>query len=156
MTDKLLLSRRMVVITGGATLLTHVAFPVSAASTEDVTELVNRLRRQYGVPVMQPDARLEQAALYQARLMAKYGKIGHSIGWGNGFSGRLRQAGIRGPAAENVASGQKDVPAVLKAWLNSAGHRKNLLDPLFTRYGLARAARNDKPHYLYWAMLYGV
>ncbi|HWD12705.1 CAP domain-containing protein [Pseudochrobactrum sp. sp1633] len=157
MTDEFLISRRRMIITGGALLLTPAFMPLSAAlAAENVNELVNKVRRQYGAPPMQPEEKLEKAALYQARLMAKHGKIGHSIGWGNSFGGRLKQAGIRGPAAENVASGQKDVPDALTAWLNSAGHRKNLLDPLFTRYGLAYAARAEKPHYLYWAMLYGI
>ena len=157
MTDEFLISRRRILIAGGALLLTPAFMPLSAAfAAEDINELVNKVRRQYGAPPMQPEEKLEKAALYQARLMAKHGKIGHSIGWGNSFGGRLKQAGIRGPAAENVASGQKDVPDALTAWLNSAGHRKNLLDPLFTRYGLAYAARAEKPHYLYWAMLYGI
>lgn len=157
MIDKMLISRRRLLIAGGAVLLSPALIPVSEAfAEEDVTEMVNKVRRQYGVPPMLPDDKLEQAALYQAKLMAQHGKIGHSIGWGNTFTGRLKQAGIRGPAAENVASGQKDVPAALTAWLNSTGHRKNLLDPIFTRYGLAYAARADKPQYLYWAMLYGI
>ena len=157
MTDEFLISRRRMIITGGALLLTTAFMPLSAAlAAENVNELVNKVSRQYGAPPMQPEEKLEKAALYQARLMAKHGKIGHSIGWGNSFGGRLKQAGIRGPAAENVASGQKDVPDALTAWLNSAGHRKNLLDPLFTHYGLAHAARAEKPHYLYWAMLYGI
>ncbi len=161
MTDTLLpsalISRRRLLVTGGALLLSPAILPLSDAfAEEDVAAMVNKVRRQYGAPPMMPEAKLEQAALHQAQLMAKHGKIGHSIGWGNSFGGRLKQAGIRGPAAENVASGQKDVPDALNAWLNSAGHRKNLLDPIFTRYGLAYAARADKPHYLYWAMLYGV
>lgn len=157
MTDTLLISRRRLLVAGGALVLSPVLIPVADAFAEDdVVEMVNKVRRQYGVPPMQPEAKLEKAAFHQAKLMANAGKIGHSIGWGNTFTGRLKQAGIRGPAAENVASGQKDVPAALNAWLNSAGHRKNLLDPIFTRYGLAYAARADKPHYLYWAMLYGI
>lgn len=157
MTDRLLISRRRLLVAGGALALSPAFISISDALAEDdVVAMVNQVRRQYGAPPMLPEQKLEKAALYQAKLMAKHGKIGHSIGWGNTFSGRLKQAGIRGPAAENVASGQKDVRAALNAWLNSAGHRKNLLDPLFTRYGLAYAARADKPHYLYWAMLYGV
>ncbi len=157
MLDDLLLSRRRLLVAGGAFLLSPLVLGASDAFAEtDVTAQVNRLRKQYNVPPLEPDERLDSAALYQAKLMAKNGKIGHNIGWGNTFTGRLKQAGIRGPAAENVASGQKDVAAVLNAWLNSAGHRRNLLDPLFTRYGLAYASRDDKPHYLYWAMLYGV
>ncbi|WOC15571.1 CAP domain-containing protein [Pseudochrobactrum sp. MP213Fo] len=161
MFDEHALSRRRFLITGmiggGAVLLSPVLpFRAIAQTADEATALVNTIRRQYKVAEMLPDARLEEAALYQARLMAKHRKIGHSIGWGNTFTGRLKQAGIRGPAAENVASGQKDVADVLKAWLNSAGHRKNLLDPVFTRFGLSSAINAEKPNYRYWAMLYGI
>ncbi|MFK4824370.1 CAP domain-containing protein [Paenochrobactrum sp. BZR 588] len=127
-----------------------------AQAASDPTELFNSIRRQNGLSQMATDPKLEQAALYQAKRMASHGKIGHSIGWGNGFVARLKQAGIRGPAAENVASGQKDTDAVFKAWMNSAGHRKNMLDPVFDRYGLAWATPENKPHYIYWAMMLGV
>ncbi|WP_439273648.1 CAP domain-containing protein [Pseudochrobactrum sp. HB0163] len=157
MTDRFLLTRRYLLAGGGAFLLSPSGLGISSAfAATDVTIQINRLRKNYGVPPLQPDERLDKAALYQAKLMAEYGKIGHNIGWSNTFTARLKQAGIRGPAAENVASGQKDVASVLDAWLKSAGHRRNLLDPLFTRFGLAYAFREDKPHYLYWAMLYGV
>lgn len=122
----------------------------------DPTRLFNSIRRQYGLPLMATDPKLEQAALDQAKRMASHGKIGHNIGWGNGFIVRLKRAGIRGAAAENVASGQPDTQAVFKAWMSSAGHRKNMLDPMFDRYGLAWATPENKPHYIYWAMMLGV
>lgn len=161
MTNEQYFSRRRLLMTGltggGVVFLAPFLLTVSDVQAEvGPTELVNNLRRQNNVPAMFPDDRLESAALYQARLMAKHGKIGHSIGWGNTFTGRLKQAGIRGPAGENVASGQKDVADVLAAWMKSVGHRKNLLDPVFTRYGLSSAISADKPNYRYWAMLYGI
>jgi uncharacterized protein YkwD len=128
--------------------------PAQAAS--DPTELFNQIRRQHGLGLMETDRKLENAALYQAKRMASHGKMGHSIGWGNGFVARLKQAGIHGAAAENVAVGQRSTEAVYKAWMNSPGHRKNMLDPAFNRYGLAWAAPEAKPNYIYWAMVLGV
>ena len=40
---------------------------------------------------------------------------------------------------ENVASGQPDAASVMQAWMNSAGHRKNILDPRFTDMGVGVA-----------------
>lgn len=98
------LSRRgFLMLAGGAMALS--ALPVDwaqAAGNNDPTAIFNAIRKANGLPLMATDSRLEQAALYQARRMASYGKIGHSVGWGNGFVSRLKQAGIRGPAAENV------------------------------------------------------
>ncbi|MGU3574501.1 CAP domain-containing protein [Brucellaceae bacterium C25G] len=140
----------------GLSLISDLAFIIPAYAVSDPTALFNTIRRQNGLSMMETDPKLEQAALYQAKRMASHGKIGHSIGWGNGFVSRLKQAGIRGPAAENVASGQPDTDAVFKAWMNSAGHRKNMLDPVFDRYGLAWATPENKPRTLYWAMMLGV
>lgn len=153
------LSRRgFLILAGGA--LAYAALPkgfVEAASGDvDPTALFNQIRKANGLSSMATDSKLEKAALYQARRMASHGKIGHSVGWGNGFVSRLKQAGIRGPAAENVASGQPNTQAVFDAWMKSPGHRKNMLDPTFSHYGLAWATPENNPRRLYWAMMLGL
>ncbi|MFD1197863.1 CAP domain-containing protein [Brucella gallinifaecis] len=158
-TNGFTLSRRgFMILAGGA--LTYAVLPkvfAQAASGDvDTTALFNQIRKANGLPLMATDSKLEQAALYQARRMASYGKIGHSVGWGNGFVSRLKQAGIRGPAAENVAVGQPDTKAVFDAWMKSPGHRKNMLDPTFHHYGLAWATPENNPRRLYWAMMLGL
>ncbi|QGA57321.1 CAP domain-containing protein [Brucella sp. 2280] len=152
------LSRRgFLMLAGGAMVVS--AMPVDwaqAAGNNDPTAIFNAIRKANGLPLMATDSRLEQAALYQARRMASYGKIGHSVGWGNGFVSRLKQAEIRGPAAENVAVGQPDTQAVFDAWMKSPGHRKNMLDPTFAHYGLAWATPENNPRRIYWAMMLGL
>ncbi|PRD41229.1 CAP domain-containing protein [Phyllobacterium phragmitis] len=127
-----------------------------AEADENPTALFNAIRKRYNLPPVDNDPKLEQAALYQAKRMASRGKVSHSVGWGNGFASRLRQAGVRGPAAENVAAGQRSTADVFDAWMKSAGHRKNMLDPEFRHYGLAWATPEDKPRYIYWAMVLGL
>lgn len=149
--------RGFLVLAGGALVWSTMPFKAAlAAGDDDPTAIFNAIRKANGLPLMATDAKLEQAALYQAKRMASYGKIGHSVGWGNGFVARLRQAGIRGPAAENVASGQRSTRAVFDAWMKSPGHRKNMLDPTFQHYGLAWATPENKPTYIYWAMMLGL
>ncbi|WP_425287361.1 CAP domain-containing protein [Paramesorhizobium deserti] len=154
------LSRRKFLMLAGGALVFAAApsllFASEAEAAEDPTALFNVIRKQHGLPPVDTDARLEQAALYQAKRMASRGKIGHSVGWGNGFVARLRQAGIRGPAAENVAAGQRSTTEVFDAWMKSPGHRKNMLDREFRHYGLAWATPADKPRYIYWAMVLGL
>lgn len=156
--DTFILSRRgFLVFAGGA--LAFAALPAGfadAAADVDPTELFNQIRKANGLSLMATDSKLEQAALYQARRMASHGKIGHSVGWGNGFVSRLKQAGIRGPAAENVASGQPNTQTVFDAWMKSPGHRKNMLDPTFQHYGLAWATPENNPRRIYWAMMLGL
>ncbi|WP_343313554.1 CAP domain-containing protein [Brucella sp. BE17] len=160
-TDYSMLSRRrFLVLAGGAMAYVTLPLELSQAAgartfTTDPTVIFNAIRKANGLSPMATDTRLEQAALYQARRMASFGKIGHSVGWGNGFVARLRKAGIRGPAAENVAAGQPDTQAVFDAWMKSPGHRKNMLDPTFGHYGLAWATPEDKSRRIYWAMMLG-
>ena len=92
---------------------------------------------------MVPDATLEQAARQQAGYMAATGKMKHTTGWGRDFSSRMRSNGVRGAAAENVAQGRMDMPKLFDMWMNSAGHRRNMLDPAFGRYGLASSTGKD-------------
>ncbi|MBV2142434.1 CAP domain-containing protein [Falsochrobactrum sp. TDYN1] len=156
--DKFIPSRRSFLTFAGAALAISALPPAfaQAAVEVDPTELFNQIRKAHGLPLMATNSRLEQAALYQARRMAGHGKVSHSVGWGNGFVARLKKAGIRGPAAENVASGQTDTRAVFDAWMNSPGHRKNMLDPIFAHYGLAWATPESNPRYIYWAMMLGL
>lgn len=147
--------RSFLILAGGA--LTAFSFPagISLAATEDPTRLFNEIRKAHGLPDMATDTKLEAAALFQARLMASHQKISHSVGWGNSFGARIKKAGIRGPAAENLAAGQTSTKAAFDAWMKSPGHRRNMLDPIFSRYGLAWATPENKPHYIYWAMIFG-
>lgn len=148
-------SRRQFLFAAGTAIVIPLAIIPTHVQASENTALINKIRAANNLPLLQSEQKLQQAALSQAQLMARHSKMGHSIGWGNGFAARLKKAGIRGVAAENVAVGQKTVAAVLSAWMNSAGHRKNLLDPSFTRYGLAYASPATKPDYRYWALILG-
>jgi|GEM_PF-2440949 len=118
-----------------------------------VTALFNKIRREYGLSPVKRHPRLVAAALYQVELMAKHDKLKHSVGIGRGFRARIGKAGIQGMAAENIASGQTEVPQLFAAWMSSSGHRRNMLDPHFIHYGLACAHSHKKPNYPYWAMI---
>lgn len=122
---------------------------------DEVTQLFNAIRKENRLSSMSPDPLLQKAAQDQAERMAQNQKMGHSIGWGNDFGARVRRFGIKGAAAENVAAGQPDLATVFKAWMNSKGHRKNMLDPEFSHYGLAYAVSPQKPSYRYWALVLG-
>ena len=58
---------------------------------------------------------------------------------------------IAGPAAENVAYGAMTPQKLFSMWMNSSGHRRNMLDPRFGRYGLASA--DDGQGRRYWALV---
>ena len=109
---------------------------------------LNGLRRSRGRAAVARDRALDTLAAQHARAMARAGRMDHAVG--TGFARRMKAAGI-GAAAENIARGQKDVAAVMRAWSRSPGHRRNMLDERMTRYGLASVRAGDGR--LYWAMI---
>ena len=68
-----------------------------------------------------------------------------------GFTKRVGPAGA-GRAAENIAYGYDSFPKTLDQWINSSGHRKNLLLPGATRVGVA-SVKSAKTGRMYWAMV---
>ena len=52
-------------------------------------------------------------------------------------------------AGENIAKGQQTPEAVVKAWMNSSGHRKNILNPSFTEIGVGYAEQGN-----YWTQMF--
>ena len=122
----------------------------ASASAE---EYLGAIRREYGLPPLAPDTTLEQAATQQAGYMVGAAKMAHRTGWGKDFASRMRPNGVRGAAAENVAYGQQTPKDVFKAWMDSKGHRRNMLDPTFSHFGLASA--EDERGRKYWALVLG-
>jgi hypothetical protein len=104
---------------------------------------------------LRPDRELERAALAQASNMASAGRMAHNTGARRDFPSRMRAGGIRGTAAENIAHGRFDTARVISVWMNSAGHRRNMLDERFSRFGLAFVPDPRDTSRRYWAMVLG-
>jgi len=120
----------------------------ASASAEDI---LAGIRRDKGLSVLSPDPALERAAREQARLMASAGRMEHTAARGQDFVTRIRRNGVDGAAAENIARGRFDLDRLFLAWMNSPGHRRNMLDERFTRFGLASAEGKDGERY--WALV---
>jgi uncharacterized protein YkwD len=76
------------------------------------------------------DARLREAARRHSAEMARFGYLSHSSRDGSGPLQRIRAAGYStgGGWAENIARGYPTPSAVMDGWLNSPGHRANILN----------------------------
>jgi uncharacterized protein YkwD len=122
------------------------------ASASGVTYLTE-IRTSHGLPPLAYDARLEKAALQQAAYMARSGRMEHTTGWGKDFGRRMNKNGVDAPAAENIAQGRMDMAKLFSMWMNSSGHRRNMLDPRFNRFGLAYAGEANGRKY--WALVVG-
>lgn len=125
----------------------NAASGASAAAVAHVREI----RASAGLPALSPNDRLEKAAARQAAYMARTGRMEHTTGSGRDFAARMKRDGVAAPAAENLAHGRMEQERLFAMWMASTGHRTNMLDPRFTRYGLAHAA--DDSGQRYWALV---
>ena len=124
----------------------------SEGASLTATQHLARIRAGNGLPALASDPMLEKAARQQAAYMAGSRKMEHSTGWGRDFTARVRDNGIVGAAAENIARGRMDLDRLFAMWMASSGHRRNMLDPRFSRFGLAHAGEGDQR---YWALILG-
>jgi len=126
--------------------------PVLSSSTSEAAQaasLISAYRVSKGLSPVTVDPRLNEAAEYQARVVAAAGKLSHGS-----FLSRMEKFGIMGYAAENLSAGSSSVDGAVNRWKASPGHNSNLLMPEARRIGLARA--DAKGGYgRYWALVLG-
>ena len=117
---------------------------------EQVIELVNAERAKENLPALTMSVELNNAA--QIRAVETTQSFSHTRPNGSSFSSVLKENGIsyRG-AGENIACGQKTPEAVVTAWMNSEGHRANILNKNFTTIGVGYYLNGSTP---YWTQLF--
>ena len=113
------------------------------------------IRSANGLTKLVSDPQLEKAALQQAGYMARAGRMAHTTGRGKDFAARMKDNGVQGAAAENVAYGRMDMAKLFDMWMNSPGHRRNMLDARFSRFGLAYVRGGAGSDQKYWALVMG-
>ncbi len=126
-----------------------------AGASSSATSTLASIRASAGLGPLAPDTQLERAALQQAGYMAGAGRMTHTTGWGKDFASRVKDNGIQGAAAENIAEGRFDLQKLFDVWMHSAPHRRNMLDPRFTRYGLAYVRDGRDSAVRYWSLVLG-
>ncbi len=109
----------------------------STAFQTQVIDLVNQERAKAGLSALKTDALLTKVAIEKARDMDVNNYFSHnSPTYGSPFD-MMRSFGVTySYAGENIASGQRTPQEVMTAWMNSAGHRANILSPNFTKIGV--------------------
>ena len=133
--------------------------PVPAAVSEitvSVLEFTNAERLKGGAAPLTPNAQLARAAQLHADQIAQFGRLDHVLPQAKHPrpEDRLAAAGYRWQAyAENVAFGQRTPAEVVGGWMQSAGHRANIMNTTYTEMGAGYARdRNGRP---YWVQVFG-
>jgi uncharacterized protein YkwD len=98
------------------------------SAQDQVVTLVNDERGKAGCGPLAANAQLTAAAQGHAADMAARGYFEHTTPEGVTFDQRIRNAGYSKPGAENIAQGARDAASVMDLWMNSAGHRANILN----------------------------
>lgn len=120
-----------------------------AAFQKRVVELVNAERAKNGLKPLTMNAQVNKTATLKSQDMAKLGYFDHnSPTYGSPFD-MMKKYGISyRTAGENIAMGQTTPEQVMKGWMNSPGHRANILKASFTQIGVG-VAKNSSGR-LYW------
>jgi len=111
--------------------------------------MVNTERDNYGIYPLALDGSLVNAAQQHCLDMAATNDLDHDVGTGDPLS-RITDYGYpdANSYAENIAFGQPNMNAVMTEWMNSAGHKQNILDTTVTSFGAAVAISGDgTPYY---------
>lgn len=115
--------------------------------------LVNKERAAKGLSSLKSDSQLNKVAQLKAEDMAKKGYFSHnSPTYGSAFD-MLKSHGIKyRTAGENIAKGQKTAQTVMNGWMNSTGHRANILNSSYSKLGVGYAvSANGTP---YWVQIF--
>ena len=115
-----------------------------------VVELVNTERAEAGLAALKINEKLSSVAREKSADMQRNGYFSHtSPTYGSPFD-MLRKFGISyNTAGENIAMGYSSPEAVVNGWMNSAGHRANILSSAFREIGVGHVANGN-----YWTQLF--
>ena len=117
---------------------------------QQVIDLTNKERARAGLPALRADAQLSSVAQKKSEDMRKNNYFSHtSPTYGSPFD-MMRDFGVSyRTAGENIAKGQRTPQEVVNAWMNSAGHRANILNRNFTHIGVGFDGNGN-----YWTQMF--
>lgn len=118
-----------------------------------VFELTNAERATHGCPALAADDRLAAAARAHSADMAARDYFDHVSQDGRSFVDRVKAAGYPSPGAENIAAGQRTPEDVVKGWMDSPGHRANILNCGLKALGVGLARGGSYGRY--WTQNFG-
>ncbi|GGZ92138.1 hypothetical protein GCM10010371_59860 [Streptomyces subrutilus] len=125
--------------------------PAASGPAAEVVALVNAERAKAGCSVLTVNPKLTAAALAHSKDMAATATMSHTGSDGSDPGARITRAGYAWTTyGENVAYGYSSPQQVMTGWMNSPGHRENILNCSFKEIGVALAQPNA-----YWTQSFG-
>lgn len=117
---------------------------------KEVIRLVNEQRANYGLKALTEDWELSRVARYKSQDMKDNNYFSHtSPTYGSPFD-MMKSFGLSyRTAGENIAKGQSTPQAVVNAWMNSSGHRANILNSSYTKIGVGYVKDGN-----YWTQMF--
>ncbi|RDW15730.1 transporter [Oceanobacillus arenosus] len=117
---------------------------------QEVIRLVNTERANAGLPALKYDWELARVAKHKSQDMKTKGYFSHtSPTYGSPFT-MMQNYGIHYKSAgENIAQGQRTAKEVVNAWMNSSGHRANILNKNYTHIGIGYLENGN-----YWTQMF--
>ncbi|MGW7536619.1 CAP domain-containing protein [Amycolatopsis sp. NPDC054798] len=115
-----------------------------------VIELVNSERDKAGCDPVTEEPHLDKAAQGHSDDMSSRDYFSHDTPEGENFADRITDAGYPKPGAENIAKGATSADQVMRMWMNSSGHRKNILNCSLKKLGVGVATGG-----WYWTQDFG-
>ncbi|CAG9621650.1 CAP domain-containing protein [Sutcliffiella rhizosphaerae] len=117
---------------------------------QKVIELTNAERRKNGLSDLKADASLSNVARDKSKDMQQNNYFSHTSPTHGSPFDMMRDYGISyNTAGENIAMGQRSPEEVVQAWMNSEGHRKNILNGQFTHIGVGYVEEGN-----YWTQMF--
>ncbi|MGN0577914.1 MAG: CAP domain-containing protein [Ruminiclostridium sp.] len=122
------------------------------SAEEAVAELVNSERKAAGKSALTLDSKLCEAAEIRAKELSE--RFSHDRPDGSSCFTVLDDLGIRYMAVgENIAAGQRSADEVMKSWMNSQGHKKNILSGNYRKIGVG-FYKSDTGYGYYWVQIF--
>jgi uncharacterized YkwD family protein len=124
-----------------------------ASYEQQVFQLVNKERAARGLGTLTYNSEVARCARFKSQDMINKGYFSHtSPTYGSPFK-MMESFGIRfSNGGENIAYGQRTAQEVMTGWMNSAGHRANILSAAYTQIGVGVAKASNGT--LYWTQLF--
>lgn len=142
--------KNVALIYPGQQITIPIADSTVTAYEKEVVRLVNAERQKAGLSPLEYDWELSRVARYKSQDMRDRGYFSHtSPTYGSPFQ-MMRSFGISyRSAGENIARGYTSPESVVKGWMNSSGHRANILNSSFTHIGVGYVKDGN-----YWTQMF--